>query len=234
MSEKFPPLEDENVDFTANDKKEDDTSFLRREAEIVGDEFKTEQDDEILENEASPADDEIKDFEEQFPDINSANGEIPNDQNGSTVAPTSNDNGDESDDFSEFESVPANQSTESTKEDRSEVVDQWKQRRATEIHQKDVKDEESKKELQDEAVKHVDKFYDSYNKKKEQQLEDASKDAEAFLKKRDEFFGQDNTTWDRVLQLINQDDADVIGSRDRSKFKEILLRLKGNSKAPGA
>ncbi|CAI4063685.1 hypothetical protein SUVZ_07G3960 [Saccharomyces uvarum] len=234
MSEKFPPLEDENVDFTANDKKEDDTSFLRREAEIVGDEFKTEQDDEILENEASPADDEIKDFEEQFPDINSANDEIANDQNGSTVVPSSNGNGDESDDFSKFEIVPANQSTESTKEDRAEVVDQWKQRRATEIHQKDVKDEESKKELQDEAVKHVDKFYDSYNKKKEQQLEDASKDAEAFLKKRDEFFGQDNTTWDRVLQLINQDDADIIGSRDRSKFKEILLRLKGNAKAPGA
>lgn len=96
MSEKFPPLEDENVDFTANDKKEDDISFLRREAEIVGDEFKTEQDDEILENQASPADDEIKDFEEQFPDINSANGEIANDQNGSTVVPSSNDNGDES------------------------------------------------------------------------------------------------------------------------------------------
>lgn len=91
-----------------------------------------------------------------------------------------------------------------------------------------------KKELQDEAIKHIDDFYDSYNKKKEQQLEDAAKEAEAFLKKRDEFFGQDNTTWDRALQLINQDDADIIGGRDRSKFKEILLRLKGNAKAPGA
>ena len=235
MSEKFPPLEDQNIDFTPNDKKDDDTDFLKREAEILGDEFKTEQDD-ILETEASPAkdDDEIRDFEEQFPDINSANGVVSSDQNGSATVPSGNDNGEADDDFSTFEGVPANQSTESVKEDRSEVVDQWKQRRAVEIHEKDLKDEELKKELQDEAIKHIDDFYDSYNKKKEQQLEDAAKDAEAFLKKRDEFFGQDNTTWDRALQLINQDDADIIGGRDRSKFKEILLRLKGNAKAPGA
>lgn len=233
MSEKFPPLEDQNIDFTPNDKKDDDTDFLKREAEILGDEFKTEQDD-ILETEASPAkdDDEIRDFEEQFPDINSANCAVSSDQNGSATVSSGNDNGEADDDFSTFEG--ANQSTESVKEDRSEVVDQWKQRRAVEIHEKDLKDEELKKELQDEAIKHIDDFYDSYNKKKEQQLEDAAKEAEAFLKKRDEFFGQDNTTWDRALQLINQDDADIIGGRDRSKFKEILLRLKGNAKAPGA
>ncbi|CAD6626621.1 XXYS1_4_G0036980.mRNA.1.CDS.1 [Saccharomyces cerevisiae] len=235
MSEKFPPLEDQNIDFTPNDKKDDDTDFLKREAEILGDEFKTEQDD-ILETEASPAkdDDEIRDFEEQFPDINSANGGVSSDQNGSATVPSGNDNGEADDDFSTFEGAPANKSTESVKEDRSEVVDQWKQRRAVEIHEKDLKDEELKRELQDEAIKHIDDFYDSYNKKKEQQLEDAAKEAEAFLKKRDEFFGQDNTTWDRALQLINQDDADIIGGRDRSKFKEILLRLKGNVKAPGA
>ncbi|EJS43550.1 clc1p [Saccharomyces arboricola H-6] len=236
MAEKFPPLEDQNIDFTSNDKKEDDTDFLKREAEIVGDEFKTEQDEGLLETEASPAndDEEIKNFEEQFPDVNTTNGGIANDQNGTTVVPSSNKNGDEDEDFSEFEGAPANQSTEAVHEDRSEVVDQWKQRRALEIHEKDLKDDESKKALQDEAIKHVDNFYDSYNKKKEQQLEDAAKDAEDFLKKRDEFFGQENTTWDRVLQLINQDDADTVGGRDRSKFKEILLKLKGNAKAPGA
>lgn len=46
-------MEDQNIDFTPNDKKDDDTDFLKREAEILGDEFKTEQDD-ILETEASP------------------------------------------------------------------------------------------------------------------------------------------------------------------------------------
>ncbi|CAI4062677.1 hypothetical protein SKDZ_07G4100 [Saccharomyces kudriavzevii ZP591] len=236
MSEKFPALEDQSINFTSNDKKEDDTDFLKREAEIVGDEFKTEQDEDILETDASSArrDNEIRDFEEQFPDINSTNGGIADDQNGSTVIASINEKGDEDEDFSKFEGAPADPNTKSVEEDRSEVVDQWKQRRAVEIHEKDLEDEASKKKLQDEAVKHVDKFYDSYNKRKEQQLEAAAKDAEAFLKRRDEFFGQDNTTWDRVLQLINQDDADVIGGRDRSKFKEILLRLKGNAKAPGA
>ena len=104
MSEKFPPLEDQNIDFTPNDKKDDDTDFLKREAEILGDEFKTEQDD-ILETEASPAkdDDEIRDFEEQFPDINSANGAVSSDQNGSATVPSGNDNGEADDDFSTFE-----------------------------------------------------------------------------------------------------------------------------------
>lgn len=48
MADKFPELEDESVqdNFVANDG--DDTDFLRREAEILGDEFKTEQDSELL------------------------------------------------------------------------------------------------------------------------------------------------------------------------------------------
>ncbi|CAI7138123.1 BEM_collapsed_G0022600.mRNA.1.CDS.1 [Saccharomyces cerevisiae] len=197
MSEKFPPLEDQNIDFTPNDKKDDDTDFLKREAEILGDEFKTEQDD-ILETEASPAkdDDEIRDFEEQF--------QISTPQMAQSRA---------------IKMVVLLYLVVMTMARQMMIFPHSKV---------------PIRELQDEAIKHIDDFYDSYNKKKEQQLEDAAKEAEAFLKKRDEFFGQDNTTWDRALQLINQDDADIIGGRDRSKFKEILLRLKGNAKAPGA
>lgn len=53
-------------------------------------------------------------------------------------------------------------------------------------------------------------------------MEDAAKEAEAFLKKRDEFFGQDNTTWDRALQLINQDDADIIGVETGLSLKKFF------------
>ncbi|CCH59480.1 hypothetical protein TBLA_0B06570 [Henningerozyma blattae CBS 6284] len=95
--------------------------------------------------------------------------------------------------------------------------------------------QKTKKKLQDAAIKHVDEFYESYNNKKEQQLKQVREEAEKFLKERDEFFNQENTTtWDRALQLINVDDADIVGGRDRSKFKEILLKLKGNANAPGA
>ncbi|AET41502.1 clathrin light chain CLC1 Ecym_8217 [Eremothecium cymbalariae DBVPG len=118
-------------------------------------------------------------------------------------------------------------------EDASEAVRNWKERRRLEIEERDRSDAEIKERLQEEAVKHIDDFYEIYNKKKEQQLEQSKKDAEAFLKEREEFFNQDNTVWDRVMQLINVDDADVVGDRDRSKFKDILLRLQGNQDAPG-
>ncbi|QLG74453.1 hypothetical protein HG535_0G03360 [Zygotorulaspora mrakii] len=111
----------------------------------------------------------------------------------------------------------------------------WKEKRQAEIEEKDASDEQERKELKEEAVKHIDDFYDNYNRKKEQQLETVRREAEEFLKKKDNFFSQDNTTtWDRALQLINEDDADILGGRDRSKFKEILQRMKGNTNAPGA
>lgn len=111
----------------------------------------------------------------------------------------------------------------------------WKEKRAEEIRERDSKDAKAKAELQEAAVKHIDEFYEAYNNKKEQQLEQVRKDAEQFAKDRENFSNQvGTTTWDRALQLINIEDADVVGGRDRSKFKEILLKLKGNPNAPGA
>lgn len=214
MSEKFPPLEDETV---ANEATAgDETDFLKREADILGDEFKTEQDSELLKQDE---DEDIKEFENQFPELDEAPAAAIQEQ----VAPEN----DEDDEFGEPQAATSTTTP-------SEAISHWKERRDLEISQRDQADEEAKEQLQEEAVKHIDNFYENYNKKKQQQLETTSKEAEQFLKERDEFFAQKNTTWDRALQLINTDDADVVGGRDRSKFKEILLRLKGNEKAPGA
>lgn len=214
MSEKFPPLEDETV---ANEATAgDETDFLKREADILGDEFKTEQDSELLKQDE---DEDIKEFENQFPELDEAPAAAIQEQ----AAPEN----DEDDEFGEPQAATSTTTP-------SEAISHWKERRDLEISQRDQADEEAKEQLQEEAVKHIDNFYENYNKKKQQQLETTSKEAEQFLKERDEFFAQKNTTWDRALQLINTDDADVVGGRDRSKFKEILLRLKGNEKAPGA
>lgn len=214
MSEKFPPLEDETV---ANEATAgDETDFLKREADILGDEFKTEQDSELLKQDE---DEDIKEFENQFPELDGAPAAAIQEQ----AAPEN----DEDDEFGEPQAATSTTTP-------SEAISHWKERRDLEISQRDQADEEAKEQLQEEAVKHIDNFYENYNKKKQQQLETTSKEAEQFLKERDEFFAQKNTTWDRALQLINTDDADVVGGRDRSKFKEILLRLKGNEKAPGA
>lgn len=116
-----------------------------------------------------------------------------------------------------------------------DAVREWREKRETDIASRDQADQESKERLQEAAVKHIDDFYENYNRKKSQQLEQVKREAEEFLTKKNEFFSQENTTtWDRALQLINEDDADILGDRDRSKFKEILQRLKGNPNAPGA
>lgn len=210
MSEKFPPLENNDSDLVAN--LDNSTDFLKREAEVLGDEFKTEQDAELLD------DGSLSDF-------NNDNAAKDNED----AAVQENLNTSESyDDFGDMQ-----QST-TTAEDRSHVVQEWKTKRDNEIREKDEAELEAKKKLQDEAIKYIDGFYDNYNKKKEQHISTTKKEAEEFLKERDQFFSQDNTTWDRVLQLINVDDADVIGGRDRSKFKEILLKLKGKTGVPGA
>lgn len=160
-----------------------------------------------------------------------------------TFAAGNNANGEP--DLLENESVNENQGQFQDEIDGSEVattgsnnvsaVAEWKEKREAQIEARDKADREAKERLQEEAVKHIDDFYENYNRKKSQQLETVKKESEEFLKKKNEFFSQENTTtWDRVLQLINEDDADVLGGRDRSKFKEILQRLKGNTSAPAA
>ncbi|CCC67261.1 hypothetical protein NCAS_0A07030 [Naumovozyma castellii] len=215
MSEKFPPLENEKEDDSLNvDVEQEGTDFLQREAAALGNEFATEQDAELF-DEPVEAKEEIKQFENQYPDIHDVQ---------SNGVPEHND---------EFYEMQSN-AQESANAAPSEAVTEWRERRVEEIKKLDEANEKAKGELQDEAVKHIDNFYEDYNRKKEQQIEVTQKEAEEFLKERDQFFQQDNTTWDRVLQLINTEDADSVAGRDRSKFKEILQRLKGKTDAPGA
>lgn len=194
---------------------EEETDFLKREAELLGDEFKTDQDLDYLQEDKH---DDIKEFEDNYPELSEATTE---------AHATNADDGE--DDFGEPQS-----SSGPTDAGRSEVVAQWREQRVTEIAERDEAERSAKERLQEEAVKHMDDFYDNYNSKKQQQLEATRAEAEKFLQQRDEFISQDNTVWDRVLQLINEDDADIVGERNRSKFKEILVKLKGNEKAPGA
>ncbi|SCU97168.1 LANO_0E15346g1_1 [Lachancea nothofagi CBS 11611] len=216
MSEKFPPLENENFESEAGASQEE-TDFLKREAELLGDEFKTEQDSEFLQDED---DDEFGNFEE-VPAVSQSNAAANKTQD---------------DEMSEESQTIETQHSkdEASSPTDSKAVSNWREARDREVSERDVAQGEAKTKLQDDAVKHMDDFYDNYNRKKEQQLNTSRSDAEKFLKERDGFLAQKNTTWDRVLQLINVDDADLVNGRDRSKFKEILVKLKGNPNAPGA
>lgn len=217
MADKFPPLENEDFD-TKVTAGQEETDFLKREAELLGDEFKTEEDSEFLQENKN---DELENFEEQYPALDE--GAAVSKAEGQAQA-------DDDDDFGE----PQSAVSQNARATNSEAIAKWKESRDKEISGRDASQEKAKAELQEKAVKHMDDFYDNYNRKKEQQLKDTEAEAEKFSKEREGFFNQDNTTWDRVLQLINVDDADLVAGRDRSKFKEILLKLKGNKNAPGA
>lgn len=216
MSEKFPALDDEQIDSATENI--DETDFLKREAEALGDEFKTEHDNDLL-----GGDDDDDEFAAPVSNTTEVNDQV--------IA------ADDNDEFSTLQTSTT--TTEATSNslsnpDAEKTINEWREKTEKEITERDANLEKSKSQLQEDAVKHIDDFYESYNTKKQQQIDSTRKEEEDFLKKRDEFFAQDNTTWDRVLQLINQDDANVVGGRDRTKFKEILQRLKGKTDAPGA
>ncbi|CCE65134.1 hypothetical protein TPHA_0J03150 [Tetrapisispora phaffii CBS 4417] len=164
--------------------------------------------------------DVVKEFEEQFPDIEDVQ---PSQVNGEASTAGEQMSGNDA----ELESG------EYTYQEAGEAIRQWKERRDLEITDKDRKDQQEKVELEEDAVKYIDDFYETYNKKKETNLKDVRAENDQFLKSNQEFLDQDNTFWDRVLQLINLDDADQINGRDRSRFKEILQKMKGKTNIPG-
>ncbi|SCU79239.1 LAFA_0B01706g1_1 [Lachancea sp. 'fantastica'] len=216
MAEKFPPLEDETFESEVASGREE-TDFLKREAELLGDEFKTEEDSEFLKN----------DEEEDFGDFT----EVPADSEDTGVHHSESTTG-ENDLYDQAQDSQAKNTV--SRQTESQAIAEWKESRDREVKERDVVQEEAKTKLQEEAVKHMDDFYENYNRKKEQQIKSTREEAEKFLKEKQEFSSQGNSTWDRVLQLINVDDADLVNGRDRSKFKEILLKVKGNPSAPGA
>ncbi|QEU62513.1 Clc1 [Kluyveromyces lactis] len=225
MADKFPELEDDLVQdgFVTGDG--DETEFLRREAEILGDEFKTEQDSELLSKNDS-------DSKTLGTSVNEADAIAAASYQPQDVEGVSNPIEEEEDD-DEF-GEPQSSSAEPVVRGKSEALENWKARRELEISERDQAEDQAKADLQEEAAKHIDDFYENYNIKKQQGIDQTQKEAEEFLAKTHDFASQDLTVWDKALQLINLEDADIVDGRDRSKFKEILQRLKGNESAPGA
>lgn len=191
MADKFPEIDD--VEVQQDDVGED---FLSREKEILGDDaeqFKTEQDDEYLNEDK---DDELKKFEQQFPDV----GESEQDESAKQ---------DEAQDDEEF-SEPAFNPPKT----ESDAVKEWRDRYNLEISKRDEADEKKAKETKEAAEKQLDDFYDDYNNKKETDIEKARNAEKEFLDKRDEFFSKGDV-WSRALDLTKE-------VKGNERFKELL------------
>lgn len=218
MADKFPALEDIG-DFSGSGDG-GDSDFLSRERALLGDDadqFVTSADNAVPEDE----DDEFNKFESSFPSVDSQQPQVSI-TNQSQFQDTTN---------SSNEFINSN-STQPKIE--SEAVKEWKERRNLEIQKRDEISLNKKKDIQEKAKKAIDDFYDNYNSKKDKFIDKTRNDESKFIENRDGLY-QGGTTWDRALKLIDTNDKSLkIGVRDKTRFKEILVSLKGNAEAPGA
>lgn len=234
MSSKFPSLEeiDSDLDFqtsnandtnnSANDEFDLDTGadFLSREKELLGDdakEFATSDDAKV---QGEP--DEIAEFKSSFPALDTA--DTPSTQNttaASLDATSEDDNKKSSPDFSKL-----------SLEDSS-AVREWRERQALEIQRRDEVSESKRKETRETAMKAIDDFYDNYSNKKESHIDEVREQEKAFIEERDN--SVTGTIWDRALKLIDTSNSAAKSAiHDKTRFRDVLLTLKGNKDAPGA
>lgn len=113
---------------------------------------------------------------------------------------------------------------------------QWRIRRDQEIEQR-AKLSASKKETTiASAKKWTDDFYEGYNRKKDQSIARARKEAEAYVASREDTTAG-GTSWERVAKLVDLSGKGTRGGAagtGKEKFRELLLGLKADKQAPGA
>lgn len=229
MADKFPALDD--VVQTTNG---DEADFLQREQALVGDEFTQLDDAEAVEE------DEVSKFESQFPLVGETEAlSLGSESQDEAPAESKNKTAAEGEVLTEDEAPveggePASVTKAASESEESEAIRSWREASALEIAKRDEEAVKKKEAIKAEAAKAVEDFYENYHNKKEAGIEETKKAEAAFLEARDGFLSQDTTVWDRVLTLIDTSESTVTGNRDKTKFKELLLKLKGNDKAPGA
>ncbi|KAH3663560.1 hypothetical protein OGAPHI_004961 [Ogataea philodendri] len=211
MADKFPELDDVETTGVA-----EGSDFLSREKELLGDEFATEQDDIVKD------DDEFEDFKTQFPEVPSASDAAPE-----PVEETREP---------EFEEPVVNKFA-NLNLDESTHIQEWRKTRDLEVSKRDETAASKLEQVKKEAEKAIDDFYENYNNKKDEAVEATRKEEVAFLEKRDKFL-EHGTVWDRVVEVLsltkNSNASDLADHRDKTRFRDLLISLKGKQDVPGA
>ncbi|KAF3924948.1 hypothetical protein ABW21_db0209261 [Orbilia brochopaga] len=115
-----------------------------------------------------------------------------------------------------------------------EVIKQWRERQQLEIQRRDELSDSRKQETVAKARAAIDDFYDNYNSKKDKSIEQTRTEAEEFLASR-ENTSAGGTAWERIAKLVDLTDKGVKSGRtDKSRFRELLVSLRKDEKAPGA
>ncbi|MCJ1261928.1 hypothetical protein MMC22_001797 [Lobaria immixta] len=121
-------------------------------------------------------------------------------------------------------------------EQEPEPMRQWRERRDLDLERRAKISAEKKAETIASAQKWTDEFYENYNRKKDKSLAKARKDEEEFLAGREDT-SAGGTSWERIAKLVDLSGKGARGGAagtGKEKFRELLVGLKGDAKAPGA
>ena len=117
-----------------------------------------------------------------------------------------------------------------------EVIREWRERRDLAIQHRDEVSAERKAKTVQEAQQAVDDFYENYNSKREKGITQTQRDAEEFLASRDDTTAG-GTSWERIVKLVDlsgKGSRGGAGGSGKERFRELLVSLRKDEKAPGA
>lgn len=117
-----------------------------------------------------------------------------------------------------------------------ECFSEWRERHDLQIAEREKISAAKKEETIKAARQGLDDFYTSYSEKTEKQVARTRKEAEEFLANREDT-SAGGTSWDRIAKLVDLSGKGVKGGANgtgKEKFRELLLDLRKDDKAPGA
>ena len=113
---------------------------------------------------------------------------------------------------------------------------EWRTKRDADIARRDEASSRKKDETIATARTDIDSFYESYNRKTDKQKAQTAKEAEEFLKNREDTTAG-GTSWERIAKLADLSGKGQTGGgagSTKARMREMLLSLKGDKDAPGA
>ncbi|EME45644.1 hypothetical protein DOTSEDRAFT_71369 [Dothistroma septosporum NZE10] len=249
MADRFPSLDEFDAGQTEaqgssslhNLESEEPSDFLARERAALGEDaeqFTTDadrtaqvadDDDDLLGGGSAPmhatngdsANDMTGDFESSFPAVDTRNEAVA--PGGTITGSTMPYRAPQSSEYQDYEDEP-------------EVLKEWRERRDLQIQHRDEVSASKKAETVKAAQEAIDEFYENYNNKKDKNVAQTRKEAEEFLKSREDTTAG-GTSWERIAKLVDltgKGQAGGAAGSGKAKMRELLVSLRKDERAPGA
>ncbi|KAL8907447.1 MAG: hypothetical protein Q9207_001417 [Kuettlingeria erythrocarpa] len=121
-------------------------------------------------------------------------------------------------------------------EEEPEPIRLWREKRDADIARREEAASAKKTERIQKAQRDIDDFYENYNSKKEKSIARTRNEAKEFLDNRQDT-SAGGTSWERVAKLVDLSGKGAKGGAaggGKEKFRELLMDLRKDEKAPGA